>query len=50
MRGGMRILVVVPARGGSKGVSMKNLRCVLGTPLVARSISIIGVWRLRAAT
>lgn len=36
MRGGMRILVVVPARGGSKGVSLKNLRCVLGTPLVAR--------------
>jgi CMP-N-acetylneuraminic acid synthetase len=36
MRGGKRILVVVPARGGSKGVPLKNLRCVLGTPLVAR--------------
>ena len=36
MRGGRRILVVVPARGGSKGVPRKNLRPVLGVPLVAR--------------
>ncbi len=36
MRGGRRILVVVPARGGSKGVPRKNLRPVLGIPLVAR--------------
>jgi CMP-N,N'-diacetyllegionaminic acid synthase len=33
---GRRILVVVPARGGSKGVPRKNLRPVLGVPLVAR--------------
>lgn len=30
-----RILVVVPARGGSKGVPLKNLRTVGGTSLVA---------------
>jgi CMP-N-acetylneuraminic acid synthetase len=32
---GRRILVVVPARGGSKGVPLKNLRTVGGRPLVA---------------
>jgi CMP-N-acetylneuraminic acid synthetase len=31
-----RILVVVPARGGSRGVPRKNLRAVAGVPLVAR--------------
>ena len=35
MRGGRRILVVVPARGGSKGVKLKNLQPVAGRPLVA---------------
>jgi len=35
MRGGRRILGVVPARGGSKGVKLKNLRPVGGRPLVA---------------
>jgi CMP-N,N'-diacetyllegionaminic acid synthase len=29
-------LVVVPARGGSKGIPLKNLRPVLGIPMVAR--------------
>ena len=29
------ILVVVPARGGSKGVKLKNIRTVKGVPLVA---------------
>ncbi len=31
-----RILVVVPARGGSKGIKLKNLRVLAGLPLVAR--------------
>ncbi|WP_137388492.1 cytidylyltransferase domain-containing protein [Rhodoligotrophos defluvii] len=33
---GRRILVVVPARGGSQGIKLKNLREVGGMPLVAR--------------
>ena len=36
MRDDRRILVVVPARGGSKGVKLKNLEPVGGIPLVAR--------------
>ena len=36
MREGKRILAVVPARGGSKGVPLKNLRPLRGVPLVAR--------------
>jgi len=32
----MRVLAVVPARGGSKGLPGKNLRTVGGVPLVAR--------------
>lgn len=35
MISGKRILVVVPARGGSKSVPLKNIKPVLGVPLVA---------------
>ena len=31
-----RILTVVPARGGSKGIAQKNLYPILGVPMVAR--------------
>lgn len=31
-----RILAVVPARGGSKGIPLKNLHPILGVPMVAR--------------
>ncbi len=33
-----RVLAVIPARGGSKGVPGKNLAEVAGTPLVARAV------------
>ncbi len=36
MINGQRILVVCPARGGSKGIPLKNLQPFLGVPLVAR--------------
>ncbi len=35
MIAGRRVLAVVPARGGSKGIPLKNLRTVAGRPLVA---------------
>jgi CMP-N,N'-diacetyllegionaminic acid synthase len=34
----LRVLGVIPARGGSKGVPRKNLRPVAGQPLVAHAI------------
>ena len=34
----MRILGIVPARGGSKGIPRKNLADVCGKPLIAYSI------------
>jgi CMP-N,N'-diacetyllegionaminic acid synthase len=37
MRAGKRILVVVPARGGSKGIPLKNLQSLAGAPLVAHA-------------
>ncbi len=37
MRAGQRILVVVPARGGSKGIPLKNLHPLAGKPLLAHT-------------
>jgi CMP-N,N'-diacetyllegionaminic acid synthase len=36
MIGNKRVLAVVPARGGSKGIPLKNLRPIGGVPMVAR--------------
>jgi len=33
------ILALIPARGGSKGISRKNVRAIAGRPLIAYSIS-----------
>jgi CMP-N,N'-diacetyllegionaminic acid synthase len=35
MIAGRKVLAVVPARGGSKGIPLKNLRTIQGRPLVA---------------
>jgi YrbI family 3-deoxy-D-manno-octulosonate 8-phosphate phosphatase len=34
----MEILTIIPARGGSKGIPRKNIRPILGKPLIAYSI------------
>lgn len=36
-----QILIVVPARGGSKGIRLKNIRCVAGKPLIAYTAELI---------
>ena len=33
-----KVLAVIPARGGSKGVARKNVRPICGKPLIAYSI------------
>ncbi|SHE63383.1 CMP-N,N'-diacetyllegionaminic acid synthase [Caldanaerobius fijiensis DSM 17918] len=38
MYDGQTILALIPARGGSKGVPRKNLRCLSGKPLIAYTI------------
>jgi len=39
--GGKRILAVVPARGGSKGVRLKNIHPLRGRPLIAHTAELI---------
>ena len=33
-----KVLVVIPARGGSKGIPRKNIRLLGGKPLIAHTI------------
>ncbi len=35
----MKILVIIPARGGSKGIPRKNVRLIVGKPLISYSIA-----------
>src|SRR5438309_343462 len=41
MINGLTVLAVVPARGGSKGIALKNLRVVGGRPLIARVSDVV---------
>ncbi len=40
MKNNKEVLVVIPARGGSKGIPRKNIRLLAGYPLIAYSIEI----------
>lgn len=41
MRHGKRVLVVIPARGGSKGIPRKNITLVAGKPLIAYTTELL---------
>ena len=41
MISGKKILVVVPARGGSKGIKLKNIRKIAGIPLIGHAANCI---------
>jgi len=36
----MKVLAIIPARGGSKGIPMKNIRKLAGIPLIEHTISV----------
>ena len=36
----MKILAIIPARGGAKGIPNKNIQNVGGKPLIARTIEV----------
>jgi CMP-N-acetylneuraminic acid synthetase len=42
----LRVLAVVPARGGSKGIPRKNLQLLAGKPLVAHAVDVARAARL----
>ena len=46
MKDKKEVLALIPARGGSKGVSRKNLRSLAGRPLIAHSIEAAKASRL----
>lgn len=35
----MKIIAIIPARGGSKGIPRKNLRSLAGQPLISYSVA-----------
>ncbi|MCA1646469.1 MAG: acylneuraminate cytidylyltransferase family protein [Chloroflexi bacterium] len=43
---GLRVLALVPARGGSKGIPRKNLQLLAGKPLVAHAVEVACAARL----